>query len=598
MNASFKRFWTSYSRILKLAYSSHPQMLILVTLINCFWGLTNLPVLLINKTLVDIVIANIGNPNWQNSINLVVGVLALRTLIETIRSTLRRLNDVFSNNLVTRINSEVESRMGEKLNLLDLTTVESSIFHDRYQKLRNQSNQRVWGMISPITEIPNAVFTIISGLIPLLSFNLYIWIIVIVFKVPEIIANARIARRDYESIEKNSYLFKLWGWVSHQLTHSQYLLENKILGNVQFLVQKLAGIRNLVAEQNYERRMNRARLRILSDLPNQLIYFGLNAYFFILAIAGRITLGTAQMLYQAANTLGSGMGQLFDQVAGVYENYLFVNDLHIFFDTPNEVSEHVSDLNPKFTKGIVFKDVWFKYPGTEDWILKGVSFSLDPKQDVALVGNNGAGKTTLIKLLCGFYKIDKGEILIDGRNLYDHDLNIYRRSISALFQDFASYPFSAKESIAFGDLKNVGNMRRLKQVAKDTGIDEHIEGLPLQYDTPLSKDFEKGVNLSKGQWQKIGLARVLFRPSKLIILDEPTSNVDPEAEEEIFDKLIKLTKDQIVILISHRFSTVRRADKILLLEDGKITEQGTHKELMKIKGQYAHLFNLQAKSYQ
>ena len=247
---------------------------------------------------------------------------------------------------------------------------------------------------------------------------------------------------------------------------------------------------------------------------------------------------------------------------------------------------------------IEFKDVWFKYPNAKRSTLKGVSFKVIAGENIALVGENGAGKTTLIKLLCGFYKPTKGEILFKGRNIHEYDLQEYWKHLAALFQDFSQYPFSAKESIGIGSPSRINDLKEIRKAAKLTGVDDFINNLPLGYNTSLTKDFEKGVEPSKGQWQRIALARTLFRNADTIILDEPTSNVDPKAEEEIFDKIIELSKNKTLILISHRYSTVRRADTILNLDNGVIIEQGTHVGLMAKKGEYSKLFKLQAKGYQ
>jgi len=251
----------------------------------------------------------------------------------------------------------------------------------------------------------------------------------------------------------------------------------------------------------------------------------------------------------------------------------------------------------KIRTGIEFDHVWFRYPSSSEWILKDISFKITPLENIAMVGENGAGKTTLLKLLLGFHVPSKGRILIDGVVVTDYDIQSLWKKISVLQQDFHLFPFSARESIAFSDLSRVDNLTDIKSAAKLTDIDSYIESLPLKYDTPLTKELEKGVDPSGGQRQRIGLARALFHPSSILVLDEPTSNVDPKAEEEIFENIIKITKNQILILVSHRFSTVRRANKIFVLDTGELVEAGTHEQLMKKRGLYAKLFTLQAKSY-
>jgi len=265
-------------------------------------------------------------------------------------------------------------------------------------------------------------------------------------------------------------------------------------------------------------------------------------------------------------------------------------------DLDEEVTKGKNIVTPLKT-GVEFKDVWFKYPTSTSWILKGVTFKVDTTDNIAIVGKNGAGKTTIIKLLCGFYHPQKGEIKVNNTNISQYSPFSYRQRISALFQDFAQYPFSAKENIGYGDIGRMNNKEEIKKAAKLVGIDDFIEALPKKYDNALDNEFEGGIEPSKGQWQRLALARALFRQAEIFILDEPTSNVDPQAEEEIFEKIITLAKDKIVFLVSHRFSTVRKADRILVLEKGKIQEQGSHQELIVKDGTYAKLFNLQAKAY-
>lgn len=216
---------------------------------------------------------------------------------------------------------------------------------------------------------------------------------------------------------------------------------------------------------------------------------------------------------------------------------------------------------------------------------------------MASVGDNGAGKTTIIKLLSGFYKPQKGEILLNEVDIFDFEGRDYKKLMAVLFQDFSQYPFTARESIGIGNTLKIKNMNQVKKYAQMVGIDDFIEGLPLKYENPLAKEFDKGVELSKGQWQRIALARILFRNSRILVLDEPTSNVDPEAEEEIFEKIMKLAKEKMLILISHRFSTVKKADKIVVLQGGRIKELGNHHDLIANNSTYAQLFNLQAKAY-
>lgn len=593
-----KKFLYTYKKTLSIAYKISPSLLIMVIVSNSIWGLTNLPILYINKTLIDTVINNLGKSDFYEPLK-IIGLLAFsRAFLEFIRSSLSGFNWSLSTSLIERIQAKLELISGEKLNSLDIPTIESAKFQDRYKKVEREANSRVWGMINPLSELPNAFFTIISGLIPIFYFKPWLAFLVIVVSLPDIFISSRIVKKDYEESEILNPKWRIWGWIKWHLVDVKNYYENRILGGTSYLITKLSNIQDEVLDYRYKRRINRSKMRFLGSFPGFLLSVTLNIYFFALAIIGKISLGSAQLLYSASSTLTNGFGMLINDGLSVYENYLFVSDLAWFLDLENDLKSGNKDPNFGTKLGIEFKNVWFKYPNTKKSILKGVSFKVKLNDNIALVGENGAGKTTLIKLLCGFYKPTKGEILFNGINIENYDINKYWKMLGVLFQDFSQYPFSAKESIGIGSPSKINDINGIKNAAKLTGIDHFINDLSLGYQTPLTKEFDKGVEPSKGQWQRIALARILFRDSKIVILDEPTSNVDPKAEEEIFDKIIDLSKNKMLVLISHRFSTVRKANKILNLNNGVIIEQGTHEELMNKKGEYSKLFKLQAKGYQ
>lgn len=595
---ALKKFFYTYKRILALTYKISPGLLLLVIISNSIWGLTNLPILYINKTLIDTVIQNIGKPDLTGPIKIIVFLAISRALLEFVRSSLSSLNWSLSASLTDKIQAGLEATTTQKLSELDIPQVESSEFQDRYKKVERMGNNSVWGMISPLSDIPNAVFTIVSGIIPIFSFKPWLALLVIVVSIPDIFINSRVVKKDYQEGEILNPKYRLWNWIYWHLVDSHSYYENRILGTTKYLIDRMSGVADEVTNFKYKRRLNRAKLRFLGDIPGFFLSVALNIYFFALALLGRVTLGTAQLLYGATSTLTNGFATLVNDGLGIYENYLFVSDLTWFLELESTQIQGSKTLPRDIKKGIEFKNVWFKYPNSKKWILKDVSFEIKPKENIALVGENGAGKTTLIKILCGFYRPNKGQILIDGVDIKKFDPVKYWNALGVLFQDFSQYPFTAQESIGIGNPEKINNLVEIKKAADSTGVNKYIEGLTLGYKTPLAKDFDKGIEPSRGQWQRIALARIIFRGSKIVILDEPTSNVDPRAEEEIFAKIIDLARDKILILISHRFNTVRKADKILNIDKGKIIEQGTHEELMKNKGEYADLFNLQAKGYQ
>jgi ATP-binding cassette, subfamily B, bacterial len=283
----------------------------------------------------------------------------------------------------------------------------------------------------------------------------------------------------------------------------------------------------------------------------------------------------------------------------MYEHNLYLSNLYDLLATPTGVQapENPRPL-PRPVRGeVVFENVSFSYPGSGAQALENVSFRIPPGQTLAVVGRNGAGKSTLIKLLCRLYDPTGGRILIDGIDIRDLDPDELRGNIAAMFQDYVTYQATASENIGLGDLPDLENRLAVEVAAQRGGADELVEKLPAGYETPLGKWFDQGANLSGGEWQKIALSRAFMRRAPILVLDEPTSALDAQAEYELFERLRELSRDRTAVYISHRFSTVRQADRILFLEGGRLVEEGTHEELMRLGGRYAALFNLQASAY-
>lgn len=313
-----------------------------------------------------------------------------------------------------------------------------------------------------------------------------------------------------------------------------------------------------------------------------------------------MSIGQFTLVFSQSLNLTLGAEEILNQYSSISARNKYLDKFFEFLDTKKAINspstpKDIPDIpNPPI---IEFKNISFKYPGTERDILKDFNLTIQSGEKIALVGENGAGKSTLIKLLLRFYDVTGGEIFINGVNIKDVSVEDWHKKIGALFQDFIKYQFTFKENIYFGDLSRKQDEELLQEAIVKSGADKYLDTLPEKYNQVVGKMFEDGIDLSGGQWQKLALARAFFRNAPLLILDEPTSAIDAKAEYEIFQKVQSLQKDKTVIIISHRFSTVRNADRILVLDEGKIIEEGDHEKLMKKKGLYAELFNIQAQGY-
>jgi ATP-binding cassette subfamily B protein len=345
--------------------------------------------------------------------------------------------------------------------------------------------------------------------------------------------------------------------------------------------------------------LRRSRISMLWGLVSSASFYVVYAYIVWRTLSGSISLGELTFyLTLCRQSQGSFQG-LLGNINGLYESGLFLNNLFDFLAIKPRMQPafDARRVTLPFQQGIEFRNVGFRYPGREDWALRNVSLIIHPGEKIALVGANGAGKTTLIKLLTRLYDPTEGQILLDGVDLRDYDLDDLRSHIGVIFQDFVRYQSTVRENIGFGQITALDDQARLDVAAERGGADEVVAGLTDGYDAMLGRWFDKGNELSGGQWQKIALGRAFMRDGAVLVLDEPTAALDAEREYEIFKRFRDLTAGKIALLISHRFSTVRMADRIAVLEGGKLLELGTHHELLAADGTYAHLFNLQAQGY-
>lgn len=496
-----------------------------------------------------------------------------------------------------KLQNRVSFEFYRKVVNLDIAHFENTDTQDLITKTRDTMLWRVPDYLRHFRDFFSNIVGYISAFVVLLPFGIWIPLTITVFTLPRIYLRAK-----YGALQWSIYgsgapqSRKLWylGWLLQTPTS---IKEMRIFQSANSILKRYEKIQNYLYNLNKKPLDKYLKVRNFPIILEIAVLF-IIAYLFLPSVLTKaITIGSFTLLLNMMGRLNTNAASSAQRIGELYEGSLYVDH---FFDTinlPKLVKE--SKNATKFEKieppKIEFRNVEFSYPDGPK-VIKNLSFTIEPGESVAFVGHNGAGKSTIVKLLCRFYDVDKGEILVNGINLKRLSLSNWYKFLGTLFQEFTHYHFKVKDNITLGN-PDKDSEQEMIEAAKKSGAHDFIQNLPNKYETMLGREFEDGEELSIGQWQKLAIARSFYEEPPVLILDEPTSAIDAEAEYEIFNNLQKQYTNKTLILVSHRFSTVRNANKILVIEDGELIEKGTHDQLMKLKGNYAKMFKLQAKGY-
>jgi ATP-binding cassette, subfamily B, bacterial len=511
---------------------------------------------------------------------------------------LGRVIDYLDALLAGKYTHHVSVRVMEHAASLDLMAYEDPVFYDRLERARVQATDRLY-MIQAIGRLIQQVITTITLSISIMVFSPWLLLLLVVGVIPAFVGETHFAFLGYAKNFRQTPIRRQLDYLRILGGSKEAAKELKLFGLKDFLTGRFKGL----STQVYEEDIALARRKVvaggfLSAVGTAGYY---TAYVFAVwrTVTGVFSFGTLTLLANAIREASSNLQQTFSTLSTIADQALFLTDLIAFFEMRPTIESKPNALAaPRpIRRGFEFRNVSFRYPGSSRLILNGLNFHLRPGERVALIGENGEGKTTIVKLLTRLYDPVEGQVLLDGTDLREYSLEDLYREIGVIFQDFMRYEMTAQENIAVGRIEQIDNLPAIQQSAQKSMAEDVVGKLRLGYEQMLGRRFDGGVDLSGGEWQKIALARAYLRDAQVLILDEPTSALDARSEYEVFQRFAELTTGKMALFISHRFSTVRMADRIVVLENGRIAEEGNHDALTNLGGRYAEMFELQAASY-
>ena len=527
-------------------------------------------------------------------VGLEAGLMALSTAMSRGQSLLRDL-------MRASLGNHVNTLILEKAATLELRHFEDADFYDKMQNARREASMRPLSMALETASLLQQMLILASYAVLLARLSPWSVLLIVAASVPAFVAEARFSGESFRLNTWRAPEGRRQNYLEWILTRDSHVKEVKLFNLGPLVLQRYRALFEKFYAEDRSLALRKGVAGLALGLLSLIAFYGAYAFMAVRAALGAITLGDLTLYLSVFRQGQTSIQSALASVGSLYEDGLFMSNLFAYLDigTGGELPRREPPLSAPHARSqeIEFRDVSFRYPGTEKWVLRGVSLKLVAGEKMALVGENGAGKSTLIKLLMRLYDPSEGAIFYGGVDLRDMDARDLRDRIGVLFQDFVRYQWTARENVGVGWVPSLDDRARIERAVDDGGARSLIEQLPQKLDTMLGGWFEEGHELSGGQWQKIALARAFMRDSEVLVLDEPTAALDAEAEHELFVKLQQLAAERTAILISHRFSTVRRADRIAVIREGRVEELGTHAELLAHNGRYAHLFRLQASGY-
>ena len=586
-------------RGLHLVWQSSPGWTVASLALLVVQGTLPLLSLYLTKLMVDAVSTGLTTTNKAAVLGHVTTLVVLAgvvALVGNLCSSLVKLISVAQTQLVT---DQVHSILQAKSVEVDLEYYENAEYYNALHLAQQEAPYRPTTILDGLIQVGQSGISLVAIAFLLFSLHWAIAAALFVAAIPGLVVRLKYSRKLYRKQREWTSQERRADYFNWMLTTASYAKEIRLFDLGSLFQERFRDLRSSIRQE----KITLATRTFIAEWAIQasatLAVFGACGFIAYQTLQGVITLGSLVMYYQAFQRGQGALQEMLSSLASLYENSLFLSHLYEFLDLKRNVAEplHPQVFPVPLQSSIQFEQVQFRYPNSTRPLIEDISMTIRAGETVALVGENGAGKTTLIKLLCRLYDPTNGRITVDGIDLGQFKTTDLRQEISVVFQDYAHYNLTARENIGFGDVNQLSDRDEVRIAARRAGVDKAIASLPYGYDTTLGREFEEGEELSIGEWQKVALARAFLRQSQIIVLDEPTSALDAKAEHQVFEQFRKLTQGRTAILISHRLSSIKLADRIYVLKDGTIVESGTHNELVQLKGHYAHMFEIQAQYY-
>ena len=598
--AEFLGFWRYSRRALALVWSTHRTLTVTLGALTLVAGLLPAGAAYLGKLIVDAVVAALAahQAGTPPEYGVVLGLVALEGLIVAAVAGAQRGIEFCQSLLRVLLSQRVHLLILDKALTLTLAQFEDSELYDKLNRARQEASIRPLSLV-------NRTFALAQNAVSLVSYGGLLWhlspwavVILAVAGIPAFVAETRFSGERFRAFQWRSADRRMLGYLEVVLAREDHAKEVKLFDLGPRLLQRYRDIFRRIYAEEKRLTVRRTGWGFVLGLVSSAAFYGAYAWIAVATINQVISLGEMTMYLLLFRQGQSSVASMLSAVGGMYEDNLYLSNLYDYLEQPSHGVHGTAQSGIDAAAGIEFSGVSFTYPGATKPVIRDLTLTVRPGQSVAFVGSNGSGKTTLVKLLAGLYAPDSGTIRYQGRDLREWDPVALRRRVGVIFQDFNRYHLTVGENIGAGDVAAYEDRQRWATAAEKGQAAEFIGALPTLYDTQLGRWFNAGQELSGGQWQRVALARAFMRTdAEILVLDEPTAAMDVETEAQIFEHFRSLTKDRIAILISHRFSTVRHADQIVVLDDGQILEHGTHDELVRLGGRYARLFDLQARAY-